>query len=151
MVIYLGADHRGFNLKEQIKADLKNSGYEVLDVGASSYNKDDDYPVFAKLVGEKISLDLERGRGILICGSGVGVDIVANKFKGVRAGLAVSPDQIYSARHDDNINVLVLAADFAEESSARNMVKTFLATPFGGDERYKRRLGEITEIEEGQK
>ena len=151
MIIYIGADHRGFNLKEQIKADLKNQGYEVVDVGAEKYDEADDYPVFAKAVGEKVSLDPDRSRGILICGSGVGVDIAANKFKKVRAGLAISPDQVYSARHDDNVNVLVLAADFIEESEASKMVKTFLATPFGGDERYKRRVGEISEIEEEQK
>ena len=150
MLIYIGADHRGFNLKEQIKAYLKEQGYETADVGASAYDKDDNYPVFARAVGEKIALDPENGRGILICGSGVGMDVVANKFKGVRAGLAISTDQVYSARHDDNVNVLVLAADFTEEPAAINIVRIFLATPFGGDDKYKRRLAQIREVEEGQ-
>ncbi len=147
MVIYIGADHRGFNLKEEIEADLKGKGYEVADMGAKTYDKDDDYPVFAGKVGEKISADPDNSRGIVICGSGAGAEGAANKFKGVRAGLAISPDQIYSARHDDNINVLVLAADFMDAETAKNTVKVFLATPFGGDERYKRRLNEISEIE----
>lgn len=151
MLIYLGADHRGFSLKELIKADVKGQGYDVADMGAETYNEGDDYPLFAKLVGEKIRSDPENSRGILICGSGVGMDIVVNKFKGVRAGFALVPDQVYAARHDDNINALILAVDFIEEPEAKKMVNVFLATPFGGDERYRRRLQEIAEIEEGEK
>lgn len=151
MVIYIGADHRGFNLKEQIKVYLKDQGYEVFDVGAKAYNKDDDYPLFARSVGEKVSADPDNTRGILICGSGIGGDIAVNKFKRVRSGLALSTDQAYAARHDDNINVLSLAADFTDASDIQNIVHVFLVTPFGGDERYKRRLKEIAEIEAEQK
>ncbi len=148
MLIYIGADHRGFNFKEQIKADLKERGYEVADMGAAMYNKDDDYPVFARSVGEKVSADPDASRGILVCGSGIGADIAANKFKRVRCGLALSADQAHAARHDDNINVLSISADFTGEEEVKNIVRVFLATPFGGDERYKRRLAQIAEIEE---
>ncbi len=151
MVIYIGADHRGFNLKEQVKSYLKSQGYEFFDVGAATYNKDDDYPVFAKLVGEKIHLDPEKGRGILVCGSGVGMDIAINKFVGARACFALSADEVYAARHDDNVNVLILASEFIDEAEVKNIVKTFLATPFSGEERYKRRLEEIKGIEDEQK
>lgn len=151
MVIYIGADHRGFALKERVVPYVKSLGYEVFDVGAKTYNKDDDYPVFAKLVGEKVHLEPEMGRGILACGSGAGMDVAANKFIGVRAFLAVSADQVYAARHDDNANVLILAAEFTDEAEVKNIVKTFLATPFSGEERYKRRLGEIKDIEQEEK
>lgn len=147
MLIYIGADHRGFNLKERAKDYLKNQGYEVVDVGAETLKPEDDYTYYARLVAEKVSAESEASRGILICGSGVGVDIVANKFADVRSGLAISTDQIFAARHDDNINVLSIASDFTEENDAQNFVRIFLATPFGAEERYKRRLGQISEIE----
>jgi len=147
MVIYLGADHRGFNLKERIKKILHEQGYEVFDFGNTSYDEEDDYPDFASAVAKKISAEPERDRGIVVCGSGAGMEIVANKFKGVRAATAISADQIYKARHDDDINVLSLAADFTEEEDAGKMVKVFLETPFGGVARHKRRLAKITQIE----
>ncbi len=121
MVIYIGADHRGFKFKESIKAYLKNQGYEVVDVGAESYVEGDDYTHYARAVAEKITADPDQSRGILICGSGVGVDVTANKFPAVRSGLAISPDQIYAARNDDNINVLSLASDYMEEAIAKNL------------------------------
>lgn len=151
MVIYLGADHRGFNLKDPVKKYVKELGYEVADMGAAAYDEGDDYPEFAKLVAEKVGPSGGSDRGVLICGSGAGMDIVANKFHGVRSTLAVSPDQVYAARHDDDVNILVLEADFMEESQVLQSVKVFLATPFGGEERYKRRLKEIGDIEEQQK
>ncbi|MBI4085493.1 MAG: RpiB/LacA/LacB family sugar-phosphate isomerase [Candidatus Liptonbacteria bacterium] len=149
MVIYLGADHRGFNLKKSIFDFLKNEGYEVVDMGDENYEENDDYVDFAEKVGAKISLEPENSRGILICGSGVGMDIAANKFKGVRCGLGISTDQIYEARYDDNVNVLSIAADFTEEESVRKIVQVFLQTQFRGGERYQRRLDKITRLEGG--
>lgn len=147
MIIYLGADHRGFNLKEKLKDFLHNQGYEIDDLGAKSYDKSDDYPDFATPASEKISSEPDRDRAILICGSGVGMDVVANKFEGVRSVLAISPDQVYGARHDDNANVLSLAADFITEEDALKIVGIFLATPFSGEERYKKRLDKISKLE----
>jgi len=147
MVIYFGADHRGFKLKENLKSFLRNQGYEVADLGAASLEEGDDYPDFAAAVAGKVSAEPERDRGILICDSGVGMDIVANKFLGVRAALAVSADQIYGARHDDNVNILCLAADFISEEDAQKIVGVFVSTPFSGEERYKRRLNKISQIE----
>jgi ribose 5-phosphate isomerase B len=92
MKIYLGADHRGFELKEKLKSFLRDLGFDYQDLGASIYNKEDDYPDFAKLVGEKVVADL-GSRGILICGSGIGIAIAANKIKGVRAGTALKSEQ----------------------------------------------------------
>ena len=119
----------------------------MADLGAETKNENDDYPDFAKLVAKKVSLDYENSRGILICGSGAGVDIVANKFVNVRSALAISSDQIYDARHDDNVNVLSIAADFTKKEDAEKIVRTFIATPFAKEERFVRRLDKISQIE----
>lgn len=148
MTIYIGADHRGFKLKERLKEILKADSYDVVDVGASEYQDGDDYPDYAKAVAEPVSKSPQENRGILICGSGCGVDIVANKFPGVRSGLVMSAEHAYMARHDDDINVLSLASNFIDETSAENILKVFLATPFAKlEDRYMRRLRKIEEIE----
>lgn len=155
MTIYLGADHRGFALKEKIKEMLSEAAYDVRDLGATSPTPDDDYPDYAREVAQAVGKDLGVGgadtndgaRGILVCGSGFGVDIAANKFRGVRAALAMSPDHVYVGRHDDDVNVLALAADFIDEAMALKIVKTFLSTPFAGEERYRRRLEKISRME----
>jgi ribose 5-phosphate isomerase B len=147
MTIYIGADHRGFNLKEHLKVVLKNEGYEVVDAGAMAYDKEDDSPDFARPVAEKVGANSETDRGILICGSGFGMDIAANKYKNVRAVLPMSADHAYQARHDDNANVLSIAADFTDEGTAEQIVKVFLATPFAKEERYARRLEKIRQSE----
>ncbi len=147
MIIYLGADHRGFALKEEIEKFLRGEGYEVGDLGDEVYNAEDDFPYFSAPVAKKVSEDPINSRGIVVCGSGVGVMIVANKFKGVRAATGMSPDHVHAARHDEDINVLALAADFTDQETAKKMVTVFLTTPFGGDERYRRRLDEINSLE----
>ncbi|MDO8664191.1 MAG: RpiB/LacA/LacB family sugar-phosphate isomerase [Candidatus Liptonbacteria bacterium] len=147
MVIYIGADHRGFKLKESIRDFLKNKGYEVVDMGNANYDQSDDYVDFAKEVAKKVSMDSEKSRGILICGSGVGMDVAANKFKKVRSALALSSDQIYAARQDDNVNILSLAASFINEADAQKIVSVFVETPFSTEERYQRRIDKIAQIE----
>lgn len=147
MLIYIGSDHRGFRLKGILSTFLRGEGYEVMDVGNKVYDEEDDYPDFAAMVGSGVAEDPGQRRGILACGSGVGVDVVANKFSGVRSVLGLSPDQVYAARHDDDVNVLSLSADFILEEDAQKMVKVFLATPFGREEKYRRRLNKIAELE----
>lgn len=147
MVIYLGTDHRGFELKESVKAELLSQGYQVVDLGDTRKDEEDDYVDFAAAVAKKISLDPVLSRGILFCGSGAGVDIVANKFRKVRSVLGILPDQVYDARHDDDANVLSIAANFTGEEQAKEMVRIFIQTSFGGDERYRRRLEKIAQIE----
>lgn len=147
MLIYIGGDHRGFKLKEAIKAYLKNSGYEVADLGAEKYDANDDYPDIARLVAEQIRLDPEKRRGVLVCGSGVGIDIAANKFAGIRSFLALSPDHAIAAKNDDDTNIICLSADFTEEADAKRMVSVWLQTQFSGEERHKRRLKKIADIE----
>jgi ribose 5-phosphate isomerase B len=147
MNIYIGADHRGFALKNLLATELKGEGYTVVDVGAVTLVEGDDYAEFARAVAENVAQDTVNRRGIVICGSGFGVDITANKVRGIRAALAMSSDHIYQGRHDDDVNVLALAADFIPQEDAEKIVKVFLATPAAKDERYLRREEEIREIE----
>jgi RpiB/LacA/LacB family sugar-phosphate isomerase len=146
MKIYIGADHRGFNLKGKIKSWLFEWNHEFEDLGAFMLDPKDDYTVFASLVAKKVAKEKDSF-GILICGSGVGVDVVANKFDGIRAAVAKSVDQIKAGRHDDDMNTLVIAADFTKEKEAKDIVKVFLETKFGKEVRYEKRLEEIKEIE----
>lgn len=147
MLIHIGADHRGFQIKEKIKKILKAKGYQFVDAGNSQYDENDDYPDFAALVANQVSQDPFNKKGILICGSGAGVDIVANKFKGVRSVLTNSPDQAYLSRTDDDTNVLSLPAEFINEKDLEKILITWLTTPFSNKESHKRRLEKIQEIE----
>jgi ribose 5-phosphate isomerase B len=147
MIIYIGADHRGFYLKETLKQALRIDGYELIDLGNAESDGGDDYPDFASAVAEKVAGTGEEVRGIVICGSGIGVDVVANKFSGVRSALAISADQIRAGRQDDDVNVLSLAADFIKPEDALNIARVFISTPFKKEERFSRRLGKIAQIE----
>lgn len=147
MIIYIGADHRGFKLKEFLKRNLEESGYEVVDLGNNQYDENDDYVDFAAAVAFKVSLDYENSRGILICGSGVGMDIVANKFINVRSVLAFLPDQAFDSRNDDDTNILCLPADFISNDQALKIVYTWLQTPFSDEDRFIRRLEKILKLE----
>lgn len=143
MKIYIGADHRGFELKEKAKTWL--SGHELEDMGAYEYNPKDDYTIYAEKVASVVAD--KNAKGILICGSGVGVDVVSNKFDGVRASVGKSPGQVKAGRADDDMNVLVLAADYTSDEEAKSMIEKFLETEFSGKARYKRRLKDIKKIE----
>lgn len=146
-MIYLGADHRGYELKEKLKDYLSELGYEYEDCGAFEYDLADDYPDFAIAVASKVART-EDGKGILICGSGIGVVIAANKIKGILAGTATSAAQITSAEGDEGLNVLALSADFVSEEENKKIVKTFLESKFSGLERHIRRVNKIKVLEE---
>ncbi|OGM22856.1 hypothetical protein A2961_02170 [Candidatus Woesebacteria bacterium RIFCSPLOWO2_01_FULL_39_21] len=147
MKVYIGSDHRGFELKEKIFQWLVDGEYEVEDFGAYELDPGDDYTIFAEKVASMVGKD-KYALGILLCGSGVGVDVTANKFDGVRASIGRSPEQVRAGRNDDNMNVLVIASDFTKGEEAKEMVKVFLETDFSGKTRYKRRLEDIKRIEE---
>lgn len=147
MKIFIGADHRGFYLKEILKNYLEEQGHNIFDLGNNIYDENDDYPDFASAVAKKVSENLED-RGIVICRSGVGVDIVANKFKGVRSILAFDAKQTILSRQDDDTNVLSLAADFISEEKAKEILDVWLKTDFSGEEKNKRRLEKIEKIED---
>ncbi len=149
-MIFLGADHRGFKLKEVLKSWLKAQGVAFEDLGAFSFNPDDDYNDFALAVAKKVAERPEEGRGVLICGSGIGVDIVANKVKGVKSSL-VWRKELADYRKYYGANVLSLPADFLTESEAIEIVKIWLNTKeLLQEEKYKRRRQKIKELEDGQ-
>jgi len=144
-MIYLATDHRGYELKEKVKQRLSEWGYPYEDLGAFEYDKDDDYPDFAKAVAEKVAAE-SGARGILICGSGVGVVITANKIKGIRAGTAINAKQIKDSVNDEDTNILGISADYLS-GEAQEIVKTFLETKFSGQERHVRRVNKIKDLE----
>lgn len=146
-MIYLGSDHRGFKLKEKIKEWLTKNEYDYQDLGPFEYNKDDDYSDFAEKVGRGVVADHDS-RGILICGSGIGIDVAANKIDGIRAGTISDPRQAQAAVHDEDLNVISLAADFLSEDKAEAIVKSFLDANYEKTDRYERRLGKIKGIED---
>jgi ribose 5-phosphate isomerase B len=146
MKIFIGADHRGYELKEKIAKWLFDLEYPYQDLGAYHPNPHDDYTKYAEQVASLVA-GTENARGVLLCGSGVGVDVMANKFDGIRASIGKSVFQVEAGRNDDDMNVLVIAADFTEEKEAKAMLIAFLETKFSGKARYERRLHEIEEIE----
>jgi ribose 5-phosphate isomerase B len=148
MIIYIGADHKGFNLKESLKKYLQDNGYAVKDMGNTIMDPDDDYPDFAGPVAEKVSMNPDGSKGMLLCGSGVGVDVVANKFPRIRSALAFSPDHAFLSRKDDNSNVLSLPADLIDDQAAKMIAATWLQTPFSEEVKYKRRIAKIGDIEQ---
>jgi len=145
--IFLGTDHAGFELKEKIKQWLDEWGYEYEDLGAFSYDAEDDYPDFIRLVAEKVSQDPENNRGIVLGGSGQGEAMVANRHKGVRATVyaarSLDLELVKLMREHNNSNILSLGARFVPEEDAKQVVKAWLETSFPGEERHKRRIAKI--------
>ncbi|MDO8558419.1 MAG: RpiB/LacA/LacB family sugar-phosphate isomerase [bacterium] len=146
-MLYIGSDHGGFQKKEEIKKLLQEMGVEFTDVGNAVYDPDDDYPDFARKVAEAVSKNPDQDRGILLCRSGVGVDVAANKYPNVRSSLIATDEMARFSRLHDNANVLSLAADYLTERETFHLVKTWLQTPFSGEERHMRRLKKLDEIE----
>ena len=144
MKIAIGADHAGFSLKEHLRERLQQSGHQVVDVGTTSLESA-DYPDFA----EKVALQVADGlaeRGILVCSTGVGMSIAANKVLGIRAALAVNPEEVALVRSHNDANILALGAKFTTEQAAGDMVDVFLNTPFEGG-RHARRVAKIAALE----
>ena len=145
MRIALGADHGGYRLKVQIVEFLKNLGHEVRDLG--THNEEPaDYPDFARAVSQKILLR-QADRGILICGSGIGASVAANKFPGIRAGTCHDTFSAHQGVEDDNINILCIGARVIGNEIAKDIVKVWLSASFSGAERHRRRLAKVEEIE----
>lgn len=145
MKVYIGADHNGYYLRQSLVDYLKDAGYDVHDDGDEKLDPTDDFPVFAQKVAKDV-LASKDSRGILLCGSGQGMCMAANRFKGIRAALGYDMQSARLSRNDDDANVLCLPAHVMEQDTANNIVKTFLDTPFAGADRFKRRLKEIDEF-----
>ena len=150
MKVYIGADHGGYLLKEELKKYLMEKGYEVDDLGAHQLDPQDDYPDFVIPVAESVALRQAQGDhsfGIVIGRSGNGEAIVANKVKGMRATLCLNESLARMAREHNDANILALGADFIDTETARKVVETFLTTPFSEAEHHKRRLQKISDYE----
>lgn len=148
-VIYIGADHCGFALKELIKEYLNKNNYDVKDLGNRQLDPDDDYPDYAAKVAQKVVET--QGRGILICRSGVGMCIAANKVHGIRAVNAQSADIARNSREDDDTNILCLASEYIDFTAAKEIIDIWLETEFSGKERHRRRLKKIENLEGSKK
>ncbi len=146
MYIGIAADHGGFELKVQLTADLKAAGYKLIDFGANELVPEDDYPDFVVPLARAIAKG-KVTRGLAICGSGVGACVAANKVPGVRAALITDSFSAHQGVEDDDMNVMCLGGQVTGLALSRDLVQTFLSAYFKGDERFKRRLAKISELE----
>jgi ribose 5-phosphate isomerase B len=147
MRIAVGADHGGFPLNERVMEELRAAGHEVLDFGTHDGATSDDYPDYALSVGRAVQ-SRQAEVGILICGSGVGASVAANKLRGVRAALCGDTYSAHQSREHDDCNVLCLGARVVGVELASEIVRAFTGARFTGEERHRRRLAKITNIEE---
>jgi ribose 5-phosphate isomerase B len=146
MKIAIAADHGGFPLKADIVELLKQAGHEPTDLGAHTYSADDDYPDYAVLVAKAIQAG-QAERGIVICGSGVGACIAANKLKGIRAGVCHDTYSAHQGVEHDDMNVLCVGARIIGVELTREIVLAFVGASFSTGERYQRRLAKVLQIE----
>jgi ribose 5-phosphate isomerase B len=145
MRIALGADHGGFELKEKLRPRLAALGHEIADFGTNS-TESCDYPDFAHAVGEAVA-ENRADRGLLICTTGIGMAMAANKIAGVRAAPAQSEDEVRLTREHNDANVLTLGAKYVDEGGALALIRIFLETPFSGGARHVRRVAKIAQLE----
>ena len=150
MRIYFASDHAGFELKGKLVNFVRELGYEVNDLGPSTFNPEDDYPIYIARAAEMVSENPDNARGIIIGASGQGEDMVADKFPNVRSAEYYGGELeiVELSREHNNANILSLAARFLSENEAKEAVKLWLETPFSEEERHKRRLEEIEKLEE---
>ena len=146
MRIAIGADHGGFPIKADLVALLKKLGHEVVDVGAHTLDSSDDYPDFARAVGQAVQRG-EAERGIVICGSGVGACVAANKLRGILAGVCHDTYSAHQGVEHDNMNVLCLGGRVVGIEVARELVQAFVGARFSGEERHARRVAKVAAME----
>jgi len=141
-MVYLGSDHRGFKLKEELETYLKSQNISYQDLCACKYDSNDSYVEFAKNVANAVLKD-KKSKGIVICGSGVGVSVVANRFKGIRAGLFFNKEQTIEAVKHDHVNIAALPSDYLSIDKAIEIIKAFLETEPINKEKYIKRIQDI--------
>jgi ribose 5-phosphate isomerase B len=149
MKISVGADHAGYEMKRMLVDFIEKLGHSVHDVGTFEPDKPDDYPDYATLVAD----DIRSGgaeRGVLVCGSGVGVSVAANKFKGIRAGLCHDHYSAHQGVEHDDMNVLVMGSRIIGQMLAQDVTEAFLSARFSGEDRHVRRLNKVKGIEENE-
>lgn len=149
MRIAIGADHGGYPLNERVIEELRRAGHELIDFGTHDGSVADDYPDYALKIGQAIQ-DNQADIGILICGSGVGASVAANKLAGIRAALCGDTYSAHQSREHDDCNVLCLGARVTGVELALEIVRAFVAARFTGEERHRRRLQKIEAIEKNR-
>ena len=149
MKISIGADHAGFEMKRDLVQFVGKLGHAVQDVGTFAPDKPDDYPDYAILVAKDVQAG-KADRGILVCGSGVGVSVAANKFKGVRAAMCHDHYSAHQGVEHDDLNVLVLGARIIGQMMAQDVTQAFLEAKFSNEERHVRRLNKVKGIEQNE-
>ena len=147
-MIYIGSDHRGYNLKEYLKDYLSKTKIPFKDVGNHKFDPEDDYPDFAFKVAREVAKDIQHHTGVMICGSGLGMVVAANKVKNIRSGLAVNEWFAQHGKENDDLNVLAMAADKTDFSLAEKILKTWLGSKFIDEPKYQRRIEKINKAEE---
>jgi ribose 5-phosphate isomerase B len=145
MKIFIGADHNGYELKEKLEKYLREQGHGIIDKGDAELHVDDDFPMYAAKVASEVAADGDS-RGVLLCGSGQGVCMAANRYKGVRASLVWDQDEARSSRNDDDANIICLPAKKLSFDQAKALVDTWLDTPFAGAARFIRRIKQLDEL-----
>jgi ribose 5-phosphate isomerase B len=150
MRIAIGADHGGYPLNERVIEELRAAGHELIDFGTHVGSRPDDYPDYALKVGQALQHG-EADIGIIVCGSGVGASVAANKLKGIRAALCGDTYSAHQSREHDDCNVLCLGARVTGEELALEIVRAFVAARFTGEERHRRRLAKVAEIEKQER
>src|SRR5213593_1220325 len=146
MRVALGTDHAGFPLKTAVVDVIQSTGHELLDCGALTVIPDDDYPDYAQRVAQSI-VEGRADRGVLVCGSGVGASVAANKFRGIRAALCQDTFSARQGVEDDDMNVLCLGARVIGPALATEIIRAFLGAAFSKAERHRRRVAKIQEFE----
>lgn len=150
MRLGIAADHGGFELKEQLKEELKTMGHEVVDFGAFEYAPQDDYPDLVVPLARAVAQG-EVERGVAVCGSGVGACVAVNKVPGVRGALITDPYSAHQGVEDDDMNIMCLGGRVTCYALARELLQTFLQAGFKGAERFKRRLDKVKTLEKQEK
>lgn len=147
MKVFIGSDHNGFDYKNQLKKALELAGHEVIDEGGVTLDPQDDFPQFAsKVVRALLDSKDPDAKGILICGSGQGMCMAANRYKGIRASLCWNLNEARAARNDDDSNVLCLSSRYLSLEESGSIMAAFLSTPFAGAPRFVRRIEQLDQL-----
>ncbi len=147
MRVAIGADHAGFELKGVIASFVSELGHDVVDTGAHEFDASDDYPDLTLALAECVASE-QADRGIMVCGSGVGASVAANKVRGIRAAVCHDPYSAHQGVEHDDLNVLCLGARIVGDEVARELVTLFLGAEFSGEQRHRRRLDKVRAIED---
>lgn len=146
MTIFIGADHRGYQLKDKLITYIQDKNIRIEDLGNYEYDPHDDFPDYAQKVAQAVLQNPGEHLGIVICGSGAGVSIAANRYKGIYSVVGINPQHVADSRRDDHINVLAISANYTTEEDAQKMIEAYLDAEPAKSEKYVRRLRKVDSV-----